>query len=361
MKKTKKLLALLLPVVILLLQFVPLQTVAAATEDPHYAKIIEKGELTVGLSADYAPYEFHTEIDGKDTIVGFDISIAQKIADDLGVKLHIEELGFDALLGALKTGKIDLIISGMAVTEERLKEVNFSDTYMTVTQRLLVRKDDADKFHTTADFADVAVAVQKQTTQEALAKDELTGSIPTSLQKIPDVIMNLKNKKVDAAILEGPVAEAYIDRNQDLVFSDVEFKDGSKETAVAVPKDAPVLLEKINTSIQTIDEQGLLAEYQKEANALMFQDDQGFFAKYYKFYVNGAGYTIMLAFIGVLFGTILGTVLALMKLAKSTKQLLSTSVMRRSILHQVNHCRVTLLVQFVSLLVVAGFQHNTLA
>nr|WP_243430480.1 ABC transporter permease subunit [Enterococcus sp. DIV2402] len=301
----------------LFIQFIPFKTVLAETTDPYYEKIQQKGELIVGLSADYAPYEFHAEIDGKDTIVGFDISIAQKIADDMGVKLHIEELGFDALLGALKTGKIDLIISGMAVTEERLKEVDFSDTYMTMKQRVIVRKDDADKYKNTLDFEGVPVGVQKQTTQEALAQNELVGSVPTSLQKIPDVIMNLKNEKVDAAILEGPVAEAYVDRNPDLVFADVEFKDGDKDTAVAVPKNAPVLLESINTSIKEIKDEGLLEEYKKEANELMFHDEQGFFAKYYKFYVNGAGYTIFLALIGVLFGTILGAFLALMKLAKS--------------------------------------------
>lgn len=317
MKKVKKLFLLLLPILLLLTNFFPIQTVKADTEDAHYDQIMEKGEIVVGLSADYAPYEFHAEVDGKDTIVGFDISIAQKIADDLGVDLRIEELGFDALLGALKTGKIDMIISGMAVTEERLKEVNFSDTYMVVKQRLLIRKEDEGNYQSLLDFEGVPVGVQKQTTQEALAQNELVGSIPTSLQKIPDVIMNLKNKKVDAAILEGPVADAYVERNEDLIFSDLEFKDGEKETAVALPKDAPVLLEKVNASIQTINDEGLLEQYQTEANQYMFQEEQGFFAKYYKFYVNGAGYTIFLALIGVLFGTLLGALLALMKLSKT--------------------------------------------
>ncbi|MGX7195122.1 ABC transporter substrate-binding protein/permease [Enterococcus olivae] len=317
MKKGKKALMLFLPVFALIMSLLPAQIATAETIDPHYENILQKEELVVGLSADYAPYEFHAEVNGKDTIVGFDISIAQKIADDLGVDLRIEELGFDALLGALKTGKIDMIISGMAVTEERLKEVNFSDTYMVVKQRLLIRAEDADNYQSLSDFEGVPVGVQKQTTQEALAFDELTGSVPTSLQKIPDVIMNLKNKKVDAAILEGPVAEAYVDHNEDLIFSDLEFEDGEKETAVALPKDAPMLLEKVNASIKVINDEGLLDQYKEEANQYMFQEEQGFFAKYYKFYVNGAGYTIFLALIGVLFGTILGAFLGLMRLARS--------------------------------------------
>lgn len=318
MKLCKKAFAFIIPVLLILLTFLPSSTALAEENDPVYDNLIKRGELIVGLSADYAPYEFHATVDGKNQIVGFDVSIAQKIADDLGVKLKIEELGFDALLGALKTGKIDLIISGMAPTPERLKEVNFSHPYMTVQQKVVVRKGDESNFSSVNDFDGVKVGVQKQTTQEDLAKNELIGSVPTSLQKVPDIIMNLKNNKVDAAVLEGPVAEAYVDRDPDLVFADdVTFEQGEKTAAVAIPKNAPVLEEKVNASIQTINDNNLLEGYKKEANKLMFTEDQSFLEKYGKFYVTGAGYTIFLAFMGVLFGAILGGILALMKLSRS--------------------------------------------
>lgn len=106
MTKCKKWLQTILPILFLLLSLLPIKETFAAETDPVYDKIIQKGELVVGLSADYAPYEFHAKVDGEDKIVGFDISIAQKIADDLGVKLKIEELGFDALLGALKLARL---------------------------------------------------------------------------------------------------------------------------------------------------------------------------------------------------------------------------------------------------------------
>ncbi|MBL1227742.1 ABC transporter permease subunit [Enterococcus sp. BWB1-3] len=317
MKTWKKFFTLILPVLIVVLSLLPIKTAFAEETDAVYDKIMDRGELIVGLSADYAPYEFHANVDGKDTIVGFDVAIAQKIADDLGVDLKIEELGFDALLGALKTGKIDLIISGMAPTVERLKEVDFSTAYMNVQQRVIVRKEDQNTFKTTDDFEGIKVGVQKQSTQEELAKNELTGSIPTSLQKVPDIIMNLKNKKVDAVILEGPVAEAYVDRNDDLVFADVEFVEGEKQTAIAMAKNTPILKERVNASIQTIKDNNLLDGYKKDAAALMFEDNENFIQKYGRFYLNGAGYTIFLAFIGVLFGGILGGILALMKLSKS--------------------------------------------
>lgn len=315
MGKFKKIFLVLLPLFILFAQLFPMTQVAAAEEeqDERYEAIQDRGELVVGLSADYAPYEFHATVDGEDEIVGFDISIAQKIADDMGVDLRVEEMGFDALLGALDTEKIDLIISGMSPTPERLQEVDFSEPYMNSQQRLVVREEDQDKYTSGEQFEDVPVSVQKQTTQEELANDELKDAQVTSLQKIPDVVMNLKNEKVDAAILEGPVAEAYVEENDDLALSDLEFEEGDKETAVAFPKDSPVLAENINDSIQTINDENLMEGYQEEANELMFsEEDQGFFAKYYPYYLSGTGYTILLAIIGVIFGIILGVIFALM-------------------------------------------------
>lgn len=315
-KKQKKWVFLLLTCLLAMGNLLSIRTVHAEENDAQYQKIKDSGELIVGLSADYAPYEFHAEVNGKDKIVGFDVSIAQKIADDLGVKLKIEELGFDALLGALKTGKIDLIISGMTPTEERLKEVDFSDPYLTSSQKVIIRKVDKEKYKTVTDFKGKSVGAQKQTTQEELVKNELVGAIPVSLQKVPDLILNLTNKKVEGVVLEQPVAEAYVDRDPALALADVKFENGTKQTAIAMPKNSPVLKEKINASIKEINDKGLMKTYQKQANQLMFQKDQNFFQKYYKYYVSGAGYTIFLAIIGVLFGAIFGSILALVKLGK---------------------------------------------
>lgn len=312
-KNTYKILSAIIIVIVLLISSVP---ALGAEADTYYESIQKKGQLVVGLSADYPPYEFHATVDGKDTVVGFDIAIAQKIADDMGVKLKIQELGFDALLGSLQTGKIDIIISGMSPTPERLKEVNFSDTYMYVQQKVVIRKDDMTKFKTTADFKGVGVAAQKQTTQEELAQKELTGSKVTSLQKVPEMILSLQNKKVDALVLEGPVAEAYLLQDKNLVASDVEFENGNKETAIALPKEAPVLEEKINSTLADIEKQDLMPGYIEEASNLMF-NEESFFQKYGSYYLKGAGFTILIAFIGVLFGSIVGGFLALLKLSKN--------------------------------------------
>ncbi|KGO31745.1 hypothetical protein Q757_05325 [Oenococcus alcoholitolerans] len=102
-------------------------TAQAKTQNPDqiYSKIKKRGYLIVGLSADYAPMEFHSTINGQDKIIGSDISLAQKAAKDMGVRLEIKEMNFDNLIGALTTGKIDLSITGMVDTPEREKIVDF--------------------------------------------------------------------------------------------------------------------------------------------------------------------------------------------------------------------------------------------
>nr|WP_246032357.1 ABC transporter substrate-binding protein/permease [Vagococcus zengguangii] len=314
----------------MLLFSLPTVGLADETQDQVYDKIIEKGVLNVGLSADYPPYEFHTMIDGKDTIVGIDISIAEKIADDLGVDLKITEMGFDGLLGALKTEKIDVIISGMTPTPEREKEVNFSDAYNFSKNRIIVRKEDKERFKSLNDFTGVKVGAQKQTVQEELVNNELTGAKPVLLQKFTDIVLQLQNNKIDAAVVDGPVAEAYLTQIKDLDFSPVEFVEDEKESSIALSKEAPVLLEKLNASIAEMHDQNLIEEYKAQTAIHMLDEDAAsddnstdkkespsFMSKYGNYYVKGTLYTLLLAFVGVLFGTILGALLSLMKLSSN--------------------------------------------
>ena len=111
----------------------------ASAEVSKMDKIKEKGKIVIGTSADYPPYEFHKSIDGKDTIVGFDIEIAKEIAKDLGVELEIKDMKFDGLLAALQTGNIDFVAAGMNPTEDRKKNVDFSKIYYTAVQCVVIR------------------------------------------------------------------------------------------------------------------------------------------------------------------------------------------------------------------------------
>ncbi|MGX6961426.1 ABC transporter substrate-binding protein/permease [Vagococcus xieshaowenii] len=300
----------------ILLFTLPTIGLADDVQDDVYQKIVDKGVLNVGLSADYPPYEFHATVDGKDSVVGMDVSIAEKIAEDLGVELKITEMGFDGLLGALQTNKIDLIISGMTPTPEREKEVNFSNAYNTSKNRIIVRKADKNKFKSLEDFDGLKVGAQKQSVQEELVNNELVGAKGVSLQKFTDIVLQLQNDKIDAAVVDGPVAEAYLTQIKDLAFSPVEFEEDEKESSIALSKDAPLLLDKVNASIEEMHANNLIDEYKEKAATYMV-GEESFWNKYGSYYVKGTLYTLLLAFVGVLCGTVIGAFLSLMKLSKN--------------------------------------------
>lgn len=313
MKYLWKCIPVVLTVLLLITGIASTKTVSAASKD-QWDVIKERGELKVGLSADYAPMEFERTVNGEREYAGIDIELAKKIAKDNGVKLRIINMSFDSLLGALKTGKIDMIISGMTPTDERKKEVDFSDNYMTVGNTVVVRKKDKAKYKTLNDLAHHRIGVQKQTTQEELAKKEIEGADLQSLTRLPDIILALKSNKVDAIVMDSVVGKAYLSQNEDLTFSDATFADTAKPTAIAIPKDSPKLLKRVNQTIADVNQKHLIKDYEKIASDAM-KDDGGFFSKYGAFFITGLKSTILISIIGVVIGAILGSFFALMKIS----------------------------------------------
>ncbi|QHK50445.1 ABC transporter permease subunit [Staphylococcus aureus] len=288
---------------------------AHAEQDQTWEKIKERGELRVGLSADYAPMEFEHTVNGKTEYAGVDIDLAKKIAKDNNLKLKIVNMSFDSLLGALKTGKIDIIISGMTSTPERKKQVDFSDSYMMTKNIMLVKKDKVNEYKDIKDFNNKKVGAQKGTEQEKIAQTEIENASITSLSRLPDVILALKNGKVEGAVVEKPVAEAYLKQNPKLGISNVKFNEEEKDTVIAVPKDSPKLLSQINKTIKEVKDKGLIDKYMTNAANAM-NDDSGFISKYGSFFLKGIKITILISLIGVALGSILGAFVALMKLSK---------------------------------------------
>ncbi|MCS4585523.1 ABC transporter permease subunit [Staphylococcus aureus] len=288
---------------------------AHAEQDQTWEKIKERGELRVGLSADYAPMEFEHTVNGKTEYAGVDIDLAKKIAKDNNLKLKIVNMSFDSLLGALKTGKIDIIISGMTSTPERKKQVDFSDSYMMTKNIMLVKKDKVNEYKDIKDFNNKKVGAQKGTEQEKIAQTEIENASITSLSRLPDVILALKSGKVEGAVVEKPVAEAYLKQNPKLGISNVKFNEEEKDTVIAVPKDSPKLLSQINKTIKEVKDKGLIDKYMTNAANAM-NDDSGFISKYGSFLLKGIKITILISLIGVALGSILGAFVALMKLSK---------------------------------------------
>ncbi|HCU0859483.1 TPA: ABC transporter permease subunit [Staphylococcus aureus] len=288
---------------------------AYAEQDQKWEKIKERGELRVGLSADYAPMEFEHTVNGKTEYAGVDIDLAKKIAKDNNLKLKIVNMSFDSLLGALKTGKIDIVISGMTSTPERKKQVDFSDSYMMTKNIMLVKKDKVNDYKDIKDFNNKKVGAQKGTEQEKIAQTEIENASITSLSRLPDVILALKSGKVEGVVVEKPVAEAYLKQNPKLGISNVKFNEEEKDTVIAVPKDSPKLLSQINKTIKEVKDKGLIDKYMTNAANAM-NDDSGFISKYGSFFLKGIKITILISLIGVALGSILGAFVALMKLSK---------------------------------------------
>ena len=229
--------------------------------------IQKKGKLVLGTSADYPPFEFHTMIDGKDEIVGFDIEIAKYIADELGVELEIKEMEFEKLLGGLSTGMLDIVIAGMNPDPEREKEANFTDIYYEANFAVLVNKENDFQISTLEDLEGKSIGVQIGTTQEDIAQTQIKDGYVKSLSSNPDIVMNLKTKKIDCAIMELPVAESFADVNDNLMVVDNLIIDSeSGGVAIAVKKGNDKLTEKLNEILAEIKSKGLIEKWLIEAD-----------------------------------------------------------------------------------------------
>lgn len=234
--------------------------------------IKDKGKIVLGTSADYPPYEFHTEVDGKDTIVGFDIAIADEIAKDLGVKVEIQDMEFASLVPALQAGTVDMVISGMNPTKERAEVVDFSKIYYKAKHGILIKADNKDKFKTKDDFNGQAVGVQKGTIQEELANTQMEGTSVKGLGSVPDLVLEVLSGNTAGVVMEVPVASANAKANDKLyVIEDPKFELVNEEegSAIAVPKGSTQLMEAINKTIDRLVEEGKIDTFIVEANDLM--------------------------------------------------------------------------------------------
>ncbi|MCE2189726.1 transporter substrate-binding domain-containing protein [Streptococcus thermophilus] len=233
-------------------------------------KVKNKGTLTVALNPHFAPFEFKTIQDGKDTIAGADIEIAKAIGDELGVKVKFSEMSFDNVLASVQSGKADIAISGISATKERQKIFDFSDTYYDSETVLLVKKDATEKtYKQISDFSKKSIAVQKGSIQENIAKDNLSDANVVSLAQPGEAINELKSGQVEGVVLEKAIAKGYVDQNSDLTMSDIALKSDSNDAyAVAMPKGSDDLKAKVNKIIAKLKKEGKIDSYVQDAYAL---------------------------------------------------------------------------------------------
>lgn len=227
--------------------------VAASGEEPAASGELTTttaGTLTMATNAYFPPYEYY---EGEE-IVGIDADIAKAIADKLGLELKIEDMEFDSIITAVSTGKADLGLAGMTVTEDRLKNINFSNSYATGVQSVIVAED--SDIATLDDLAGKLIGVQLATTGDIYATDDFGEENVEQYNKGNDAVMALLSGKIDAVIIDNEPAKSYVAANEGLKILDTEY--AVEEYAACIAKENTALLDAVNAALEELKADGTL-------------------------------------------------------------------------------------------------------
>lgn len=230
-----------------------------------------KTTLVVGTSADYAPFEFmYPDESGEMVYGGIDVSVAQYVADEMGLTLQVENMSFDNLLTSLDKGDFDMVLAAMEATPDRLENADFSDPYYTdVPPALLVKAANADQYKTLADLNGKSVGAQTATTKLDVVND-IEGATPVPLASVLDLVNELVYDKVDAILVDGGVAAEYAAANPELVIADASSELGAAAPyCIAVAKGDPKgLLPDINAAIAKLTAENKIETFIADADKL---------------------------------------------------------------------------------------------
>jgi arginine/lysine/histidine transporter system substrate-binding protein len=206
--------------------------------------------LIMATSADYPPFEYVSSVGGNQEIVGFDVDIAKYITEKTGYSLQIQNIDFNGLLPALQSKRADFVMAGMTPTEERKKNVDFSEVYYEAKNTIVAKK--GSNLTTGDSLAGKKVGVQLSSIQEGVVK-KMKGTTPVALNRISELIQELKTGRIDAVIMEDTVAKGFLASNPDLEFNIIPTEE-EVGSAIAFPKGSalsaefnPVLKEMITS------------------------------------------------------------------------------------------------------------------
>ncbi len=240
--------------------------VAAAAE----IQTVTAGKLTVATSPDFAPYEFYAiGADGTPSLAGFDMALAQYIADDLGLELEIVTVDFDGVLSELQTKSVDLGMAGLSPDPKREGIMDFSDLYYIGGQSLVTVKANADTYNTfeAINKPEVSVGAQIGSIQMDLANTNSPDADIVALPKVTDIIAELLTGKMDAAYIETDVAKSYQKNYPELEIV-MEVPYDQEGSSIGVCKGNEGLLAAVNASIAKALEDGSMEKFVAEANEL---------------------------------------------------------------------------------------------
>ena len=241
---------------------------AAAEEEPAFTTVTP-GKLTVATSPDFAPYEFYAVVDGNPQLAGFDVALAQYVADYLGLELEIIPMDFDGVLNELAAGGVDLGIAGLSPDPKRMDAMDFSDIYYQGGQSFVTVQANKDKFQSLDDTnkAEYTIGAQNGSIQMDLANEYSPEADIVALVKVTDIIAELIGGKLDGAYIETAVAENYAKSYPDLaVVLDVPYD--TEGSAIGVVKGNVGLLAAVNEAVAAALADGSMDAFIAEANEL---------------------------------------------------------------------------------------------
>lgn len=211
----------------------------------------KKETLVMATNAEFPPYEFYEG----DKVVGIDADIAAAVAEEMGMELKIEDMAFDSIIAAVTSGKADIGAAGMTVTEDRLENVDFTDTYAKATQVIIVTNDSA--IAGPDDLTGKKIGVQLGTTGDIYA-DDIEDAEVERYNKGFEAVQALQQGKIDAVVIDGEPAKEFVKEADDLKILDEAFTE--EEYAIAVKKGNDELKDKINEALKSLKDSGKLDE-----------------------------------------------------------------------------------------------------
>ena len=207
------------------------------------------GILVMATNAEFPPYEYHEN----NEIVGIDVEIAKAIAEKLELKLDVKDMAFDAIMPSVSSGKADIGLAGMTVTDERKANVDFTDTYAHSSQVVIV-KNDSD-IASPDDLKGKKIGVQLGTTGD-LYSANIEGASVERFPKGLDAVVALSQGKIDAVVIDSLPAKSFVENVEGTKILDKEFT--SEDYAIAIKKGNTALVENINKAIKELKEDGTL-------------------------------------------------------------------------------------------------------
>ncbi|MCI5857324.1 MAG: transporter substrate-binding domain-containing protein [Agathobacter sp.] len=208
-------------------------------------------KLVMATNATFPPYEY---VDG-DAYKGIDVEVAQAIADKLGMELDIRDVEFGSIIAGVQSGKFDMGMAGMTVTDERKQSVDFSDTYAIGIQSVIVRED--SEIQSVDDISSAnKIGVQQDTTGDIYSTDDYGEDSVTRFKAGTDAVQALVSGKVDCVIIDNEPAKSYVAANGGLKILDTSYAE--EEYAICVKKGNDELLGKINDALKELKEDGTI-------------------------------------------------------------------------------------------------------